>query len=201
MWEDFLDGEENLHWGQVIHAAGYNWSSSCAEDKAGQFPGWRQGVLRHRPGFPQECLLQDTKEINCLHQDSASSLCFIRCLPGFATESFTSDGTGSRLDVEHLFFFLLLCFAVCFFIVSLNIYWEQLIKKMCWGITVMDVFIYCNTNVSKFTLFLLILLFLAVSVLFFIFRGKQVWAPHAPMFNVSLCWSPFVCRILTAFRT
>ena len=31
-----------------------------------------------------------------------------------------------------------------------------------------------NTNVSKFTLFLLILLFLAVSVLFFIFRGKQV---------------------------
>ena len=71
-----------------------------------------------RPGFPQECLLQDTKEINCLHQDSAPSLCFIRCLPGFATESFTSDGTGSRLDVEQLgffvcfFFFLLLsCFA------------------------------------------------------------------------------------------
>ena len=153
MWEDFLDGEENLHWGQVIHAAGYNWSSSCAEDKAGQFPGWRQGVLRHWPGFPQECLLvilQDTKEINCLHQDSASSLCFIRCLPGFATESFTSDGTGSRLDVEHfffffrVFFFFLLCFAVLFFMVSLNIYWEQLIKEMCGGITVMHVFIYCK---------------------------------------------------------
>ena len=31
-----------------------------------------------------------------------------------------------------------------------------------------------NPNVSKFTLFLLILLFLAVSVLFLIFRGKQV---------------------------
>ena len=148
MWEDFFDGEENLHWGQVIHAAGYNWSSSCAEDKAGQFPGWRQGVLRHRPGFPQECLLQDSKEINCLHQDSASSLCFIRCLPGFATESFTSDGTGSRLDVEHFFcvcvFFSSSLFCCLFFIVSVNIYWEQLIKKMCGGITVMDVFIYCK---------------------------------------------------------
>ena len=32
-----------------------------------------------------------------------------------------------------------------------------------------------NPNVSKFTLFLLIL-FLAVSVLFLIFRGKQVWS-------------------------
>ena len=83
-----------------------------------------------RPGFPQECLLQDTKEINCLHQDSAPSLCFIRCLPGFATESFTSDGTGSRLDVEHLGFFFfffffssssLFCCCV-FFLVSLNIY-------------------------------------------------------------------------------
>ena len=37
-----------------------------------------------------------------------------------------------------------------------------------------------NTNVSKFTLFLLILLFLAVSVLFFIFRGKQVWEAWLP---------------------
>ena len=73
-----------------------------------------------------------------------------------------------------VFFFSSSLFCCLFFIVSVNIYWEQLIKKNVWGN-------YCNAFVHLLqiqtfpNLLLLILLLLAVSVLFFIFRGKQVW--------------------------
>ena len=79
-----------------------------------------------RPGFPQECLLQDTKEINCLHQDSASSLSFIRCLQDLPQRA--SPVMAQAADLMWnicffvCFFFSASLFCCLFFIVSLNIY-------------------------------------------------------------------------------